>query len=85
MQHLSLQQQGQESPMKGILQEGEVHIEGSLQHSADSEARWINKGKVSTYGYKGFVIVGGEDGAIHRTHMTPANTSECPEWEYLKE
>lgn len=66
---------------EGHVEEGEVHIKDDLQYSADSEARWIKKGRTSTYGYKGFAIVGGEDGAIHNTHMTPANASECPEME----
>jgi IS5 family transposase len=66
---------------KGYVQEGEVHIEENLRLSADPDAKWIKKGKVSTYGYKGFVVVGAADGAIQRTHMTPANASECPEME----
>ena len=66
---------------KSLEKDGEIHVQDNPQLSADPDAKWIKKGKMCTFGYKGFAIVGGEDGAIHRTHMTPANKSECPEME----
>ncbi len=39
-------------------------VDAALHLSADPDARWIKKGKVSTYSYKGFSVVGVEDEAI---------------------
>lgn len=43
---------------EGHVQEGEVYIEEDVHLSADPDAKWIKKGKTSTYGYKGFAVVG---------------------------
>ena len=58
--------------------------QGQLQFSADSDARWLKKGKKSTLGYKGFARTDGE-GFIDNVHVTPANAAECTQFETMIE
>ena len=58
----------------------ECNITESL--SADPDARWLKKGRKSTFGYKGFVRCD-EEGFVDCTHVTPANAAEGPHLEKL--
>lgn len=44
--------------------------------SADTDATWLKKGKRSTFGYRSYAAVDGQDGYIRATHSRPANESE---------
>lgn len=50
--------------------------------SADEDARWIKKGRKSTFGYKGFMRCD-EEGFVDCTHVTPANIGESPQLEKM--
>lgn len=52
--------------------------------SVDPDARWVKKGRKSTFGYKGFVRCD-EEGFVDCTHVTPANEGESPQLEKLTE
>jgi len=45
----------------------------TTEESKDSDARWIKKGKKSTYGYKGHVAVDKISGLVQDIIVTPAN------------
>ena len=47
--------------------------------SADADARWVKKGRKSTFGYKGFARTD-EEGFIDKVHVKPANAAESPEF-----
>jgi IS5 family transposase len=49
-----------------------------LQYSADSDARWLKKGKKSHFGYRAFTRCD-EEGFIDKTNTKPANTAETKE------
>ena len=66
---------------ESLEKDGVIYVQDNPHLSADPDAKWIKKGKICTFGYKDFAIVGGEDEAIQRTHMTSATKSECPEKE----
>ena len=50
--------------------------------SADPDARWVKKGRKSTFGYKGFVRCD-EEGFVDCTHVTPLSEAESPQLEKL--
>lgn len=50
-------------------------------HSHDTNAAWIKKGKKSYYGYKVHASVDSTDGFFLTGHVTPANRSDCKEFE----
>lgn len=54
---------------------GEVTAEAEPRLSADAEARWVKRGKKSTFGYVGFARCD-EEGFIDATHSEPANAFE---------
>jgi len=58
-----------EIPEKQSFQSTELIVE----ESKDPDARWIKKGKKSTYGYKGHVAVDKENGLVETVIVTPAN------------
>lgn len=55
----------------------------TVSESADSDAKWLKKGKKSYYGYKAFVVAEGKDGFIIETHVTSANQSETGEFMHV--
>jgi transposase, IS5 family len=63
-----------------VTQEGEVNT----QYSADSDARWLQKGKKSHFGYQAFAR-SDEEGFIDKTHVTPANAAETKELDRMTE
>ena len=57
------------------------HVEGEgeqarLVDSADSEARWVKKGKHAFFGYRGHTAVDSEDGYVEHVQVHPANEAE---------
>lgn len=57
------------------------HVEGEgeqarLVDSADSEARWVKKGKHAFFGYRGHTAVDSEDGYARHVQVHPANEAE---------
>lgn len=55
-----------------------------LSLSADDDARWVKKGRKSTFGYKGFARTD-EDGFVDKVHTMPANVGESPQFETMIE
>ena len=47
-----------------------------LVDSADSEARWVKKGKHAFFGYRGHTAVDSEDGYVEHVQVHPANEAE---------
>jgi IS5 family transposase len=68
---------------KKMIEENEDGLYESSS-SADSDARWLKKGKKSYFGYQGFARCD-EEGFIEKTHVTPANLSEMKELETMME
>ena len=64
--------------------EGEAEADTGVSYSADPDARWLKKGGKSTLGYKAFARCDAE-GFIDKTHTTPANKGESPEFETMIE
>jgi transposase, IS5 family len=58
-----------EIPGAQIFQPTELIVE----ESKDADARWIKKGKKSTYGFKGHVAVDTQTGLVQDMIVTPAN------------
>ena len=58
----------------------EANEEGNstTTYSADSDAKWLKKGKNYYFGYRGFARSDAE-GFIDKTHVKPANSSETKE------
>ena len=50
--------------------------------SADGDARWVKKGRKSTFGYKGFARTDVE-GFVDKVHTTAANVGESPQFETM--
>lgn len=71
-----------EAPPQDLAEEEAPEDQAQLQFSADSDARWIKKGKQSTLGYKGFARTDAE-GFIETVHITPANAAECKPFEAM--
>lgn len=44
--------------------------------SADTQARWVKKGKHAFYGYRGYAAVDSEDGYVEHVELHPANEAE---------
>jgi len=44
--------------------------------SADTQARWVKKGKDAFYGYRGYVAVDSDDGYVEHVQVHPANQAE---------
>lgn len=59
----------EEIPGRETFQMTELNV----VESKDPDARWIKKGKASTYGFKGHVAVDQENGLIADVIVTPAN------------
>ncbi len=57
--------------------ENDVNDPG-ISQSKDPDAKWIKKGKKSSFGYKGFAVCD-EEGYIMETIVKPANVAECKE------
>jgi transposase, IS5 family len=55
-------------------EETETQVE--IQESKDKDAKWLKKGKMCYYGYKGFLTTDTDHGYILRTRVEPANVSE---------
>ncbi len=59
----------EEIPSQATFQATELTVE----ESKDPDARWLKKGKKSTYGYKGHTVVDKETGLVQAIEVTPAN------------
>ncbi len=55
-----------------------------ISQSADSDAKWLKKGKKYHFGYQGFARCD-KEGFIDKTHVTPANLPETKELETMAE
>lgn len=55
----------------------------SISESADSDARWLKKGKKTFFGYKGFVATDSDDGFINLVKVESANVAEVNQLESL--
>lgn len=53
----------------------------SISESADSDARWLKKGKKTFFGYKGFVATDSDDGFINLVKVESANVAEVNQLE----
>lgn len=56
-----------------------VDMQGDHPHvvdSADTQARWVKKGKHAFYGYRGHTAVDSEDGYVEHVQVHPANEAE---------
>jgi len=51
-------------------------IQHETQMSADKDATWLKKGKVSYFGYRGYLVTDADDGYVTGVHTAPANQSE---------
>ena len=56
----------------------EVDEQGQVDvvDSADTEARWVKKGKAAFFGYRGYSVVDTEDGYVEHIEAHPANEAE---------
>ena len=60
-------------PRQHVEAEGE---QAKIVDSADTQARWVKKGKQAFFGYRGHTAVDSEDGYVEHVQVHPANEAE---------
>lgn len=60
-------------PRHQVQGEGE---QAKVIDSADSDARWVKKGKQAFFGYRGHTAVDSQDGYVEHVQVHPASEAE---------